>query len=468
MAQSQSSPRSSHQMPDAFHWGVATSSYQIEGAVNEDGRGASIWDTYAHTIGKIKNGDTGDVADDHYHRYADDVKLMQSIGVTAYRFSVAWPRIFPNGTGTPNPQGLAFYDRLVDAQLSAGIEPFATLYHWDLPQALQDRYGGWQSRDTAKAFAEYAGYVASKLGDRVKHFFTMNEFYSFVDMGYQGIEIDVGAQKVRVELAPGLHVGPAIYQVRHNAVLAQGLAIQAIRAVVKAGTKCGPADNINSAVPVVNTPENIAAAQRATRELNAAYLTVMLEGAYTDAYLEAAGQDGPKVLDGDLKVIGTPVDFVGINVYRPSVYVIPSADAPGFKAIPFNASHPHMLSSWHLLGPEVMYWAPRQVRSLWGAKEIYITESGCGASDVISPDGRVYDSDRIMYTRNNLVWLQRATAEGVPVAGYFQWSFMDNFEWGDGYGNRFGLVYVDFSSQKRIPKLSASYFKAAAAANAPV
>jgi beta-glucosidase len=435
---------------------------------NEDGRGVSIWDTYAHTPGKTKNGDTGDVADDHYHRYADDVRLMESLGVKAYRFSIAWPRIFPNGTGTPNAKGLAFYDRLVDAQLAAGIEPFATLYHWDLPQALQDRYGGWQSRETAKAFADYAGYVASKLSDRVKYFFTMNEFYSFVDMGYAGIDMDVEGKKLHIELAPGMQLGPAIYQVRHNAVLGQGLAVQAIRAMGKPATKCGPADNINAAVPVVDTPENTAAALHATRELNAAYLTVMLEGAYTDSYIKTAGRNAPKIADGDLKIIGAPVDFVGINVYRPTVYVLPSNEPAGFKAIPFNASHPHMRSVSHLLGPEVMYWAPRHVASLWNAKEIYITESGCGASDAIAPDGNVYDSDRIMYTRNSLAWLARATADGVPVKGYFQWSFMDNFEWGDGYSNRFGLVYVDYQTQQRIPKVSASYFKAAAAANAVV
>jgi beta-glucosidase len=468
MPQSKSAPRLPLKFPDGFYWGVATSAYQIEGAVKADGRGVSIWDTYAHTPGKIKNGDTGDVADDHYHRYAADVTLMQSVGVKAYRFSIAWPRIFPDGTGPPNAKGLAFYDRLVDALLAAGIEPFPTLYHWDLPQTLQDKYGGWQSRETAKAFADYTGYVAAKLSDRVKHFFTMNEFYSFVDMGYQGIEMPVGGKNIRINLAPGLQVGPAIYEVRHNAVLGQGLAVQAIRAMGKPGTKCGPADNINSVVPVVDTVENIAAAQRATRELNAAYLTVMLEGAYTDAYLKMAGKDAPKISDGDLKIIGTPVDFVGINVYRPTAYVLPSDEAPGFKEIPFNASHPHMLSSWHLIGPEVMYWAPRQVQSLWGSKEIYITESGCAASDVLSTDGHVYDSDRIMYMRNNLVWLQRAASEDIPIRGCFQWSFMDNFEWGDGYGNRFGLVYVDFPTQKRTPKLSASYFKTAATANAVV
>src|SRR5882672_5100849 len=243
--------------PDGFSWGVATSAFQIEGAVKEDGRGASIWDSYAHTPGKIRNGDNADVANDHYHRYKDDVRLMQDMGVKTYRFSVAWPRIFPDGIGRPNAKGLDFYRRLVDALLEAGIEPFPTLYHWDLPQALQDR-GGWQSRDTAKAFADYAGYMAGALSDRTKHFFTINEFFSFVDIGHRGAEVAVDGRKVRIEHAPGLKLSNAkLNQVRHNAVLAQGLAVQAIRANGVAGTKCGAADSLRSAVRASATPENI-------------------------------------------------------------------------------------------------------------------------------------------------------------------------------------------------------------------
>ena len=453
--------------PEGFSWGVATSAFQIEGAVKQDGRGASIWDSYAHTPGKIRNGDNADVAVDHYHRYKDDVRLMQDMGVKAYRFSIAWPRIFPSGTGQPNAKGLDFYRRLIDALLEAGIEPFPTLYHWDLPQALQDK-GGWQSRDTAKAFADYAGYMAGALSDRTKHFFTINEFFSFVDIGHRGAEVMVDGRKVRIEHAPGLKLSNAkLNQVRHNAVLAQGLAVQAIRANAMAGTKCGPADNLSTAVPAIETPENIKAAEIATREMNAGYLTVILEGKYTDAYLTAAGNDAPKFTEDDLKIISSPVDLIGINVYRPAAYVVASERAGGFRPIPFNKSHPRMLSLWHLLGPEVMYWAPRQMQSLWNTKEIYITENGCAASDEISANG-VDDSDRIMFLRNHLAHLHRATAEGVPVKGYFHWSLMDNFEWSDGFTNRFGLVYVDFKTQKRTPKLSAAYFREAIAKNAVV
>jgi beta-glucosidase len=454
--------------PDGFSWGVATSAFQIEGAVKEDGRGASIWDSYTHTPGKIRNGDNADVANDHYHRYRDDVRLMQDLGVKNYRFSIAWPRIFPNGVGQPNPKGLDFYHRLVDALLEAGIEPFPTLYHWDLPQALQDK-GGWQSRDTAKAFADYAGYIAGQLSDRVTRFFTINEFFSFVDIGHRGVDMMVDGKKVHIEHAPGLRLSNAkLNQVRHNAVLAQGLSVQAIRANAKAGTRCGPADNLSTAVPAIETPENIKAAEIATREMNAAYLTVMLEGKYTDAYLAAAGKDAPKFTEDELKIISSPVDFIGINIYRPSVYVVASERAPGFRWISFNKSHPRMLSLWHLLGPEAMYWAPRHVQSLWKAKEIYITENGCAASDELSPEGMVDDTDRVMFLRNHLAHLHRATAEGLPVRGYFHWSLMDNFEWSDGFTNRFGLVYVDFKTQKRTPKLSAAYFREAIAKNAVV
>ncbi len=454
--------------PKNFYWGVATSAYQIEGAWNEDDKGPSIWDTYAHTPGKIKNGDTGDVANDHYHRYKEDVKLIKEIGANAYRFSIAWPRIFPEGTGQPNLKGLDFYNRLVDELVAAGIAPFPTLYHWDLPQALQDK-GGWQSRDTAKAFADYAGYMAEKLSDRVRHFFTINEFRSFVDMGHRGHEANIPGGTITISIAPGLRLAPGeLNQVRHHAVLAHGMAVQAIRAQGKKGTKVGPAEVIECAVPLIEAPEHIKAAQTATRESNAPFLTVMLEGKYTDAYLTNAGKDAPKFTDDDLTVISSPLDFVGINVYKPAVYVLASDRAPGWREIPYAKGHPKMSSVWHTLGPEAMYWAPKFVQSLWKAKEIFITENGCAAEDVPADDGNIYDTDRVMFLRSYLTQLQRATANGVPVRGYFQWSAMDNFEWTAGFGNRYGLVYVEFKTQKRTPKLSAAWFREAARRNAVV
>jgi beta-glucosidase len=452
--------------PPGFVWGVATSSYQIEGSPDADGKGKSIWDTYAHTPGKIADGSTGDVANDHYRLYRQDVALMKSLGARAYRFSISWPRVFPSGRGQPNEKGLDFYSRLVDELLAAGIEPYPTLYHWDLPQALQDEWGGWQSRQTSEAFADYAGYVAAKLGDRVKNYFTLNEFLSFVDMGHFGQELDVGGKMIRSESAPGLKLtASGLSQVRHHAILAHGLGVQAIRANAGPGTRCGPAENIITAVPLIESQEHVQAAERATRELNAPYLTAILEGRYTDSYLSRLGADAPRFTEQDMKAIGTPVDFVGLNVYRPFHYVLASDQPPGWLEVPLNPSHPKMHAPWMVFGPECMYWATRFTTSLWGNKDIYITENGCAADDTIAQDGRIYDTDRVMYLRNYLTQLWRASADGLPVKGYFQWSLMDNFEWTAGYSQRFGIVHVDFSTQKRTPKLSAEYFREVARAN---
>lgn len=456
------------EFPKGFLWGLATASYQIEGSPDADGKGKSIWDTYAHTPGKMKNGDTGDVAIDHYRRYRDDVKLMKEIGATAYRFSIAWPRVFPTGAGQPNPKGLDFYSRLVDELLNAGVEPFPTLYHWDLPQGLQDR-GGWQSRDTARAFGDYAGHVAKRLGDKVTHFFTLNESQSFVDMGYHGVDLVVQGKPLRTELAPGLKLGTgALNQVAHHAMLAHGLGVQAIRAAGNRGTKVGPAEVLFTAVPIVDAPEHVKAAETATRELNARFLNVMLTGKYTDQYLKEAGEHAPKFTDEDLRAIASPLDFVGVNIYMPKMYVIASDEDPGYREVPMSVSHPKMFSSWHTFSPEVLYWGPRLLNALYHPREIFITENGCAASDQIAPDGNVYDEDRVMYLRNVMTALQRATAEGVPVRGNFVWSAMDNLEWTDGYGTRFGLVFVDFKTQKRTPKLSAMWYREASRRNAVV
>lgn len=446
----------SQDFPQDFLWGTATSAYQIEGAWNEDGKGESIWDRFTHTTGKIHRGDTGDVALDHYHRYKDDVQSIKALGARAYRFSISWPRIFPQGTGEPNAKGLDFYDRLTDELLANGVTPFATLYHWDLPQALQDN-GGWESRDTAKAFADYAGFVSEKLSDRIGHFFTINEFTTFVDGGYGG-----------KALAPGLSLPAArLNQVRHHAVLGHGLAVEAIRALAKPGTKIGLAENIAACVPVIAAPEHIAAAEHATREQNAGALTVILEGRYTNAFLAGAGTAAPKFTAEDLKTISTRLDFVGINVYSPQ-YVRAISASPGYEIVPFAKSHPRTASSWQYVGPEALYWAPRHLHNVWNVPEIFISENGCGTFDAPATDGIVYDSDRVMFLRNYLTMLQQASAKGVPVRGYFVWSLFDNFEWADGYATRFGLIHVDYATQKRTPKLSASYYAEVMRRNAVV
>lgn len=444
--------------PHGFLWGTATSSYQVEGAVNEDGRGPSIWDRFAHLPETISDHSNGDTATDHYHRYKEDIRLMKTLGTKAYRFSIAWPRVFPQGIGAPNPKGLDFYNRLVDELMANGIQPFATLYHWDLPQTLQDRLGGWTSRDTAKAFADYSGHVAARLSDRVKHFFTINECSRHVHLGHGS-----GAD------APGLKLpASGMNQVRHHLALGHGLAVQAIRAGARAGTRVGPAENAVSCIPAIETPANIKAAEIATRELNAGYLTVMLEGKYTDAYLARSGADAPKFTPEELRIISSPIDFVGLNVYTPDHYVVAADNERGFTLAPFPASFPHMKAGWLKTGPEAIYWVPRHVARIWGVKSIYITENGTSGSDQPAADGTIYDTDRIMYLRNYLAQLQRATAEGVPVLGYFLWSLMDNFEWGDGYEQRFGLYHVDFESQRRTPKLSAAFYRETIARNAVV
>jgi beta-glucosidase len=465
---SQPSHRDTLKFPKGFLWGVATASYQIEGAWNEDGKGTSIWDTFAHTPGTIRNGDTGDIAIDHYHRYKEDVRLMKDLGVTAYRFSIAWPRVFPNGTGPLNQKGLDFYSRLVDELNAAGIEPFATLYHWDLPQALQDQ-GGWQSREIPKAFGDYAGTVARHLGDRVKHFLTINEFQQVCDMGHRGVELVVQGKPVRLHIAPGLTLDEAaLNQVRYYAILGHGLAVEAIRAMGPAGTRVGLAENMATAIPAIDSPEHVTAAEVATRDLNAHFLAPMLEGQYSETFLTRAGKDAPKFSAEDFRVIAAPLDFVGINVYIPRMLVMASDQPPGYREVPFNHSHPKMFSAWHRLEPDVQYWAPRLLHAIWKPKEIYITENGCAASDAVSADDQIYDSDRVMYLRNGMSQLQRAVREGVPVKGNFVWSAMDNFEWTDGYGTRFGIVHVDFKTQKRTPKLSAQWFREASRRNAVV
>jgi beta-glucosidase len=440
--------------PDTFLWGSATASYQVEGAVKRDGRGPSIWDTFSHTPGKTHNGDTGDVADDDYDLYKEDIGIMQEIGLKTCRFSIAWSRIFPSGTGTPNPKGLDHYRKFVEALLAAGIAPYCTLYHWDLPQALQDK-GGWESKDTSKAFADYAGYTAGKLSDVVHNFMTMNEIRSFTELGYGN-----------GQHAPGLQVGKKrLAQVNHNAVLGHGLSVQAIRAAAKSGTQVGIADNAVITCPILSTPEHIAAAHRAYAEENAMYLNVIMTGKYTDAYLKKLGDDAPQTTPEELKAIASPLDFVGLNVYQPTWVRADAAQETGYSVVQNPESYPHMFSPWLTLGPEALYWSPRLAHELYGIKTLYITENGASSSDTIAPDGQIYDTDRTMFLRNYLTQLQRAVAEGIPVKGYFLWSLLDNYEWADGYEKRFGITYVDFKTQKRTPKLSSRFYKNVIATN---
>ena len=446
----QSQP-SSRVYPKGFLWGCATAAYQVEGGAAEDGRGPSVWDTFSHTAGKTHMGETGDVADDSYHRYKEDVQLLKALGVSTYRMSLSWSRIFPEGKGQPNAKGLDYYNRVLDELLANNITPYVTLFHWDLPQALP---GGWQSRDTPKAFADYAAFVGKQFSGKVKHFMTTNEFVCFTDLGYR-----VG------QFAPGLKLadGPA-NQVRHHGILAHGLGVQALRANTPSGTQIGLAENANVYVPVIETEKHIKAAQQATRVGNAPFLTALMEGKYIDEYLQREGANAPKVEPGDMKAIGSPLDFVGLNVYTPT-YVRADDSPMGFVVESNPTSYPHMASPWLSLGPECIYWAVRNVCDLWKPAGIFITENGCSSDDVLTPAGRVEDTDRVMYLRNHLTHLHRAASEGYPVKGYFLWSLLDNFEWADGYSKRFGIHYVDFKTQKRTPKLSAEWYTQVIASN---
>jgi beta-glucosidase len=438
--------------PDGFLWGCATAAYQVEGGARDGGRGPSLWDVFSHTPGKTHDGETGDVADDSYHLYKQDVQLLKSLGVKGYRMSISWSRVFPTGKGQPNTAGVDYYSSVVDELLANNIAPYITLFHWDTPAGLQ---GGWQNRDTSKAFADYGAYITKKLGDRVKHWMTTNEFVCFTDLGYR-----------EGQFAPGLRLPPGpCNQIRHHAILAHGLAVQAIRDSTPSGTQVGLAENAIVFCPVMETPEHIEATQKATRLENAPFLTAVMEGKYPEEYLKREGANAPKIQSGDMEAIGSKVDFLGLNIYTPQYVRADSSARDGYVVENQPQSYPHMWSPWLTIGPECIYWGVRNVVDLWKVPAIYITENGTSSDDVLKPDGRVDDTDRVMYLRNHLTHLRRAVSEGYPVKGYFLWSLMDNFEWADGYSKRFGIHYVDFKTLKRTPKLSAEWYRNVIAQN---
>lgn len=449
--------KQAYAFPKGFQWGSATASYQVEGAAWTGGRKASIWDTFCRQPGRVAMDHNGDVGCNQYGHYRTDARLMKWLGVSCYRFSVAWPRVIPAGTGRVNARGLDYYDRLVDALLENGVAPWATLYHWDLPQALQDRYGGWESREIASHFADYAAAVTRRLSDRVRHFFTINEFWCFTDAGYSTGMFPPGKtlpNKIR-------------NRVRHNAVLAHGMAVQAIRAHARKPPHVGLAENAAICTPVIETEEHIAAARRAMRVKNAPFLTAVLEGRYLPEYLEAEGADAPEVEAGDMAIIGSPLDFVGLNIYTP-LYVRADDGPAGWAEVPNPESYPRMFLPWLTFGPQAIYWGVRLTRDLWKVKDIRITENGCPSDDKPAANGEIYDTDRTMYLRNHFIAAHRAVAEGYPLKGYFVWSFLDNFEWCWGYTRRLGLFYVNYSTQQRIPKLSAKFYREVIARHAVV
>lgn len=446
-----------YKFPESFIWGCSTASYQVEGAVDEDGRGPSIWDAFSHSPGNIKRDHTGDVASDQYHRYKEDVQFMKWLGLKAYRFSISWSRIFPEGSGQPNKKGIAYYERLVDELLANGIEPWVTLFHFDLPQTLEDRFGGWESRETAKYFGEYAAHVTKCLSDRVMNYFTINEFKSFTDFAYKS-----------GQMAPGKKLSDKrCNQIRHNAVLAHGLAVEAIRANARKTPNVGIAEAPLLHIPVIESEKHINAAYKATREVNAPFLTAVLEGKYLDSYLESAGDDAPEFTEEDMTIIGSKLDFVGVNVYAP-IYVQASEQPCGYEVVDFPESYPQLEMQFLRIAPEALYWAPRLLKEVWNVQSVVISENGGACKDKLTCDKKVYDLGRIMWLRHNLISLNRALKEGWPVDGYFVWTLLDNFEWDDGFEKRFGLLYVNYETLERIPKLSAEFYKEVIAHNTVV
>ncbi len=432
--------------PEKFVWGVATAAAQIEGAAFSDGKGESIWDRFARVPGKVLHGDTLDVACDHYHRFREDFALMRTLGVQHYRLSIAWPRIFPQGDGPVNQAGLDFYHRLFGAMAENGITPWVTMFHWDLPQALEDR-GGWTSRGTVDAFAAYAETVVGAFRGHVKNWISLNEIRCFTLLGY-----GPNGRK-----APGRVESEAVVnQTYHHALVCHGHAVRAVRTLGGAGARVGFTDNCDVCIPVTETPADIAAANAWFVEKNLHILDPIYRGGYSSEYLARVGRDAPNVLPGDFDLISAATDFQGLNIYS-AVFVRAAADG-GYEEVPMPAGYPVADSPWLFLTPQAIYWGLRFVHENYGPKAIFVTENGCGYNVEPVVDGEVLDLHRREFLRNYLRELLRAIGDGVPAQGYFVWSFMDNYEWEDGYTRRFGIVHVDFATQKRTPKLSARYY----------
>ena len=438
--------------PTSFVWGVATAAPQIEGAATADGKGPSVWDKFCREPGKVLNGDTLDVACEHYTRYKEDFAMMAGMGLKHYRFSLAWPRIIPGGRGEINGKGIAFYDRLIDAMMAEGIEPWVTMFHWDLPQPLEDE-GGWRERGVVDAFSHYADTIVRRYGDRVKHWITLNEIYCFTRLGY-----GVG------EKAPGAMEGEAVVnQTYHHALLCHGEGVRAVREYGGTGARVGLTDNSYIPVPVTETAGDIEAARKVFKKESVRILDPIFNGCYSPDYLADAGDDAPQFEPQDFQSISQPIDFLGLNVY--TGYFVQAGEAGEPVVLEYPKSYPEADSPWLKLNPRAMYWGPRLVAEIFGVEDICITENGVGYDDGPPENGQVLDLHRLEYVRSCLVELKRAIDDGVPVSGYFLWSLLDNFEWQDGYNRRFGITYVDFKTQERIPKLSAEWYSAVVAAN---
>jgi len=428
--------------PPDFVWGAATASYQIEGAVHEDGRSESIWDRFAHTPGKVRNDETGDVACDFYHRYRADVALMRELGIDAFRFSIAWPRVIPEPRGAVNEKGLDFYDRLVDELLANGVEPCATLYHWDLPQAIEDE-GGWTSRDIVEVFVEYVEPVVDRLGDRVKRWITHNEPWVVAWLGY-------GFGKH----APGRASREDAVRATHHLLLSHGRAVEVIRREVS-DAEVGITLNLGHVEPATPSDADRAAAREADGFGNRLYLDPLYRAEYPADVLERLGPAAPPVEDGDMELIAIETDFLGVNTYARSVVEAGPDGRPVHQRVPGSV---YTAMDWEVY-PDALQKLLVRVRDDYAPPAIYVTENGAAFDDVRDHEGRVRDPERQAYIAGHIASVGGAIDQGVPVKGYFVWSLLDNFEWAHGYSKRFGLVYVDYPTLARVPKDSFYWYR---------
>ncbi len=434
-----------------FVWGVATSAYQIEGAAHTDGRGLSVWDNFdQRQPGRVFEHHHGDIACEHYQRSAEDVALMKQVGLKAYRFSLSWSRVLPEGTGAVNEKGLAFYDRLVDQLLTAGIQPWATLFHWDFPLSLYKR-GGWLNPDSPRWFADYSRVIVDRLSDRVSNWMTLNEPQCFVGLGHRSGEHAPGD---RMEM-------PNVLCAAQNVMLAHGLSVQVIRAHAKTKPRIGWAPTGDIPVPATDSPADLTAARETYWSINpktvwnqAWWMEPVMKGHYPEAGLKIYGDAVPPHTDEQMRTIAQPLDFFGLNIYNGFRICAGAEGKP--QRLPRDQGSPTTHNNWHIT-PPALYWGPRYVHERYGLP-IVITENGMAAHDWVHLDGQVHDAHRIDYTARYLRELRRAAADGVLIDGYFHWSFMDNFEWAEGYRHRFGLVHVDFATQKRTLKDSAKWY----------
>jgi len=446
-------PKATSSFPKNFVWGTATSATQIEGSDAVDGKTPSIWDASRLKPGQVEDDHTPAIACDHYRRFKQDVRLLRELGLKHYRFSINWCRIMPHGGTTVNERGIDFYKRLCDELRNAGITPWATLYHWDLPQELEDA-GGWPVRGTVEAFGHYANAIVKGLRGHVKNWMTINELHTFIQCGYRiGNHAPFRQEPDQV-----------VWQAHHHVLLAHGLAVRAVREFGAKGSTVGFVHNPETPIPVDETPENVAAARAYYEHITGHYFGPMCRGAYAPAWLRQVGKNRPRIRKGDLEIISSPTDFIALNQYGGNI-VRARKGRPGWEHLPYPKDFPRGGFSWLGDMPSCLYWGPRLTYELYKPAAIYITENGMHSDDAPNEEGEVQDLYRCQWLHEYLAALHRGIAEGIPTKGYFHWSFLDNFEWQHGYNKRLGLVHVDFKTLKRTPKMSALLYAKIAAAN---